>query len=345
MHVGGRNPTITASDYIECESNRKEQRLGRLLRLIFLSGYSPNNMCNSSNTTEFEVVRTFRYVVHIPTFILGLVVNSAALGMICFRLKNWTETVIYMTNLIFSDILLLFSLPFKMYAYKKKNTWHLGARFCQFVESLYFVNTYGTILLIMLISVDRYIAIKHPFNARTLRSPKKAAIACTVLWLGIWSASIPNYLQKTSEEDKTCFSNFSTFWEKRAIPLSMLAIFVSSAAVVIFCSVHIRRTLQSGDEVRDDLDTKVSRRIISSNLVIFLVCFTPCHVALFLYFLAKNCYIAEDYQVPLRVFLQISQCLATTNCFLDAMYYILMIKEFWKSKRKRTEETLSTNIS
>ncbi|XP_062902003.1 uncharacterized protein LOC134345377 isoform X2 [Mobula hypostoma] len=160
MHAGGRNPTITASDYIECESNRKEQRLAP----IFLSGYSPNNMCNSSNTTEFEVVRTFRYVVHIPTFILGLVVNSAALGMICFRLKNWTETVIYMTNLIFSDILLLFSLPFKMYAYKKKNTWHLGARFCQFVESLYFVNTYGTILLIMLISLDRYIAIKHPFK-------------------------------------------------------------------------------------------------------------------------------------------------------------------------------------
>ncbi|XP_059804092.1 G-protein coupled receptor 55-like [Hypanus sabinus] len=302
-------------------------------------------MCNFSKTTEFETVKTFQFVVHIPTFILGLVVNSAALGIICFRLKNWTENVIYMTNLIFSDILLLFSLPFKMHAYQTGERWSLGSVFCQFVESLYFVNTYGTILLIMLISLDRYIAIRHPFKARTLRSPKKATIACTVLWLCVWSASIPNYLPKFSPNDGRCFVGFSKFWKDLKIPLSMLAIFVIAAAVVIFCSVQIIRTLERVDEVRDDFDTKISRKIISSNLVTFLFCFTPYHLALLLYLLVRNCYIAEDYQASLRVFLQISQCLAATNCSLDAMYYFVILKEFWTSKKKSPEESLSTNTS
>uniref|UniRef100_UPI00398F7D78 G-protein coupled receptor 55-like n=1 Tax=Pristiophorus japonicus TaxID=55135 RepID=UPI00398F7D78 len=303
-------------------------------------------MCNSNNTTYFEFVKTFQYIVHIPTFILGLIINSVALWIVCFRLKKWTESTIYMTNLIFSDIFLIFSLPFKIYAYQVGGKWHLGPGFCEFVESLYFVNTYGTILLITLIALDRYIAIKHPFLARTFRSPKKAIITCTVVWICVWSASIPNYIQSgTKRPNEICFSNFSAFWETGIIPMSMVTIFLIGAVTVIFCSIQIIRTLQRVDEEREDANMNTSMNIISSNLVTFLLCFTPCHVAMLLYFLAKNCYIANYYLASLRVFLQISQCLATINCCLDAMYYYLIIKEFWKSKVKSTEETISTHTS
>ncbi|XP_072111618.1 G-protein coupled receptor 55-like [Mobula birostris] len=289
-------------------------------------------MCSPSNITEDGFIKAFQYVLHIPTFSLGLIINSVALWILRFRLKNWTESVIYMTNLIFSDILVLFSLPFKMHAYQKGEAWHLGARFCQFVESLYFVNIYGSILLIMLISLDRYIAIKHPFLARTLRSPKKAMIACTVLWLGVWSASIPNYLQ--TENSQHCFKDFAKFWYPGIMPLSMVIVFLVAASVVIFCSAQIIRTLQRVDEERDDIDTKTSRKVISSNLVTFLLCFTPYHLALFLYLLVRNSFIKEHHLMSLRVFLQICQCFATTNCCLDAMYFYLIIKKFWKSKNE-----------
>ncbi|XP_032888158.1 G-protein coupled receptor 55-like [Amblyraja radiata] len=290
-------------------------------------------MCSRNNTTDSEFVKTFQYVVHIPTFALGLVINSTALWILCFRLKNWTESMIYMTNLIFSDLLLLFSLPFKMHAFQKSGEWHLGPRFCEFVESLYFVNTYGTILLIMLISLDRYIAIRYPILARTLRSPQKAAVACTVLWLCVWSASIPNYFQK-SPTTHQCFMGFDEFWKRADIPLTMLALFAIAALAVIFCSVRIIRTLRRVVEEREEINMSTSMKIISSNLVTFLLCFTPYHVAMLLYLLARKCYMPVEYQAPLRVFLQVSQCLATTNCCLDAMYYYLIIKEFWKSKHR-----------
>ncbi|XP_069752749.1 G-protein coupled receptor 55-like [Narcine bancroftii] len=291
-------------------------------------------MC-SSNTTELGAVKTLQYVVHIPTFLLGLLVNSAALWILCFRLKKWTESVIYMINLITSDVFLLFSLPFKVYA-SVEDKWHLGSRFCEFVESLYFVNTYGTMLIIMLISLDRYIAIKHPFPAKSLRSPKKALLACTVLWVCVWAASIPNYLQSNPQTGQ-CFAGFSEFWERGVIPLTMLSVFLIVAVVLTFCSTQIIRTLKRAGEG----STRTSVNIISSNLVTFLLCFTPYHVAMFLYFLVRRRHIAADHLGSLRLFLQTSQCLATTNCCLDAMYYYLIIKEFWKSKDKRMKHGVS----
>ncbi|XP_041065820.1 G-protein coupled receptor 55-like [Carcharodon carcharias] len=296
------------------------------------------NICILNHTTDLQFVKTFQHVVHIPTFILGVIINSVALYILCIRLKKWMESTIYMTNLIICDIFLLFSLPFKIHADNGYGKWHLGTTFCKFVESLYFVNTYGTILLIMLISVDRYIAIKHPFLARTLRSPKKAIIACTVVWVCIWSASIPIYTQSECQQqyEEICFVGFSEFWEKGIIPLSMEIIYLISAFTVIFCSIQMIRTLQRMDEERDDISIKASRNIISSNLVTFLLCFTPYHVAMLLYLLARQEYITAGYRTSLRAFLQMSQCLATTNCCLDGMYYYSIIKGFWKSKIKNT---------
>ncbi|XP_072427863.1 lysophosphatidic acid receptor 6-like [Chiloscyllium punctatum] len=297
------------------------------------------NMCVVSIPPEFAFVDVFQYVIYIPTFILGLVINLAALWIFCTKIKTLNESTIYMINLIFSDIFLLFSLPFKIHAFQVGWKWHLGPIFCKFVESLYFVNTYGTILLITLMSLDRYIAIKHPFQAQTLRSPKKAIIVCSVMWVCIWSASIPNYIKSDGNQtSKICFVNFDEFWKRGIIPVSMEVIFLISAVTVSFCSIQIIRTLRRVDEERDDMNMRTSLNIVSSNLVTFLFCFTPYHIAMLLYFLARRCYIFE-YLVPLRVFLQITQCLANINCCLDGMYYYLIIKNYWKSGFKSIGNT------
>ncbi|XP_043557938.1 G-protein coupled receptor 55-like isoform X1 [Chiloscyllium plagiosum] len=302
-------------------------------------------MCNLNNTTDLQFVKTFQYVVYIPTFILGLIINLVALWILCIKSKKLIESTIYMINLIFSDIFLLFSLPFKIHADQMNGVWELGPIFCKFVESLYFVNTYGTILLITLISLDRYIAIKHPFLAQALRSPKKAIIVCTVMWICIWSASIPNYIQPDRNQKKEiCFVNFDEFWERGIIPVSMEVIFLTSAVTVSFCSIQIIRTLRRVDEERDDMNMRTSLNIVSSNLVTFLFCFTPYHIAMLLYLLARKCYISE-YLAPLRVFLKITQCLVTINCCLDGMYYYLIIKNFWKLEIRSIEDTNSTHTN
>lgn len=50
---------------------------------------------------------------------------------------------------------------------------------------MYFINMVVSIYTILFISIDRYIAIKHPLKARTFRSPSKAALLCGLLWVSM----------------------------------------------------------------------------------------------------------------------------------------------------------------
>ncbi|XP_007887962.2 lysophosphatidic acid receptor 6-like [Callorhinchus milii] len=299
-------------------------------------------MGNSTNTSLG--VNIFQLVVCTPTFVLGLIINLVALWILCFKVMKCTEPMIYMANLIISDVFLLFSLPFKMDGLWNKDQWTLGGPFCKFVESLYFVNTYGSILLITFIAIDRYIALKQPFMARTCRSPRKAAIICIALWTFVWSASIPNYF--VNMDTNNCFIHFDEFWERGVIPMTMEAIFVICTVTMTFCSIQAIRTLRKSISAVDgNANRIIPVRIIFSNWIIYILCFAPYHIAMLLYFLLKQQLISQDYLITLRSILQICQCLSNINCCLDAIYYYLAIKEFMKPKLKSTEETCSTHIS
>ncbi|XP_078058992.1 lysophosphatidic acid receptor 6-like [Mustelus asterias] len=299
-----------------------------LLGATNCTGSSPNELSNS--------VKRFQVIVSLITLALGLVLNVAALWSLCLKFKKWTVSAIYMTNLIISDVLLLFSLPFKTYAYQTEE-WPLGLGFCKFLESLYYVNMYTSILITTLISVDRYIAIKHPFLAGTIRSPKKTVIGCVVVWIIIWSCCIYIYSKESSQN---CFYNHSSSVWKPTTVATVQSIFLITALIMIFCSARIIQTLQrNGTLNTEKKDNSKSVKIVLSNLLTFLVCFTPYHVGILLYFAARNCWVPGSYTVPLRNFLQICLCLANVNCVLDALYYYFVINEFWKSSRKSLRAT------
>ncbi|XP_078420647.1 G-protein coupled receptor 55-like [Cetorhinus maximus] len=297
--------------------------------------------CMGNNTVNMVLdssVKRFLVIVNPPTFVLGLVLNVVALWILCFKCKKWTVSTIYMINLIISDILLLFSLPFKIYAYQAE-AWILSPGFCNFLESLYYVNTYASMLIIMLISLDRYIAIKHPFLARTFRSLKKTVIACALVWIVVWSCCISLYIKR---ESANCFFKHSaSVWNMPTV-VTLQTIFLVTALLVVFCSIQIIRTLKRSDSLKSEkISRSKSTKIVLSNLLTFLVCFTPYHVGILMYFLARNCWIADGYLVPLRNFLQICLCLANVNCVLDAIYYYFVINEFWKSYRSSVKATKS----
>ncbi|XP_069753956.1 G-protein coupled receptor 55-like [Narcine bancroftii] len=285
-----------------------------------------NQSVPHANRTVDDFVRRLQILINLPTFIFGLVLNTFALSRLCFKFRKTNESVIYMINLIMSDILLLFSLPFKIYAFQTVE-WYLGPAFCTFLESLYYVNTYGGILLITLIGLDRYISIKHPFLARSFRSPQKAAIACTIVWVVVWSGSACLYVKGTPRT--TCFFNHgSSVWTIQIVAL-LQTIFLISALTMVFCSVQIIRSLRKSGAMKDgDVFSHQSMKIVLSNLSTFLMCFAPYHVAMLLYFLARNSLMLESYLVPLRNVLQICLCLANVNCVLDAMYYYFVFREF-----------------
>ncbi|KFO93429.1 G-protein coupled receptor 55, partial [Buceros rhinoceros silvestris] len=272
----------------------------------------------------------FQLIMYTPTFTLGLLFNVMALSFLFFKIKKLSESTVYMIALIFLDTLLLFTLPFKIVSYHLQDNWNLGSVFCSTLESLYFINMYGSILISLCICVDRYIAIQHPFKAPTLRSPKKAATVCAVICLGTSSGTVSTFqLHGKGHNISSCFHNFSkSTWENAGLFSALEITFFGSMAVMTFCTAQIIRCLRRYRKPGNP-QTHMARaeKVVVTNLAAFLVCFTPYHVAYFLYFLVKNDIIHTSFQQVLRALVQVTLCWANLNCCLDGVCYYFVLKE------------------
>ncbi|XP_053564955.1 G-protein coupled receptor 55-like [Bombina bombina] len=299
-----------------------------------------NQLNNTSHNATDQVipmndidpsVEHFQLVVYVPTFIFGLLFNIMALWMLFFRIKKWLETTTYVTALIFFDFLLLLTLPFKIRAYDLGKDWDLGPMTCTFLESLYFVNMYGSILISVCIGMDRYIAIQHPFYANDLRSPKKATAICILTCILVWSFSLGYmYKQKDKMKRKHCFYGFSdTVWMNVTLVTVLELVFIISATILTFCTTRIVLTLKKRTRLNSFVTSpQRSIKVVIANLLIFLFSFIPFHISLILYHLVKTEVILPAHTHHLRIFIQVALCIANINCCLDAMCYYFIFKEF-----------------
>lgn len=87
---------------------------------------------------------------------VGMVLNTVALYVFCFRTKQKTTSVIYTINLAVTDLLVNLSLPTRILLYYSGG----ACLTCSYLHIFsYFVNMYCSILFLTCICVDRYLAI------------------------------------------------------------------------------------------------------------------------------------------------------------------------------------------
>ncbi|XP_038291670.1 G-protein coupled receptor 55 isoform X1 [Canis lupus baileyi] len=292
-----------------------------------------NRSQNCSFSDVDELMKTVQLAVHIPTFLLGLLLNLLAIrGFSTFlRKRRWPDyaaTAIYMINLAIFDLLLVLSLPFKM---ALANVRAPLPSLCTLVECFYFISMYGSVFTICFISLDRFLAIRFPFLVSHLRSPRKIFGICCTIWVLVWAGSIPIYSFHGKMEKYTCFHNMSdgTWSAQVFFPLEVFG-FLLPMAVMGFCSsrsIHIlvgRRGL-----TQDWVQQKACIWTIAASLAVFVVSFLPVHLGFFLQFLVRNGFIVEcRAKQNISLFLQLSMCFSNVNCCLDVFCYYFVIKEF-----------------
>ncbi|NXP22237.1 GPR35 protein, partial [Scytalopus superciliaris] len=263
-------------------------------------------------------------IVYIPVLALGIPLNTIAFWVFCCKLKRWTETKVYMINLIIADSSLLFTLPFMIY-FTKYN--YPIDQLCIAIHNIYFTNMPMSILIITLIAVDRYIAIKFPLKAKILRSPLKSASICGFLWIAliIYSNVYPRFYNRWQ---RYCFQRRSV--EPNYFSLfSIIFGYFIPLAIVIFCSVQVIRCLKKKIATNPH-ETKLIQKamhIISVNLCVFTVCFSPLYIALLVRF-AVDIAEASSLIPGVTIYIKISACLANCNCCLDAFCYYFAAQEF-----------------
>ncbi|XP_039601787.1 lysophosphatidic acid receptor 6-like [Polypterus senegalus] len=313
-----------------------------------------NNSCHQDDS--------FKYILYgwvfSMVFILGLISNMVAMYIFSCSLKTWNETTTYMMNLVISDLLFVLTLPFRIFYFVTRD-WPFGDIACKLSVSLFYTNMYGSMLFLTCISVDRFLAIVHPFNSRMWRNRRSAKIICFAVWIMVLAGSIPaGFLlepryKNESSVSKLCFENFSqNVWKDY---LSKIVIFIETVGFFIplilnvSCSTMVLQTLRRPRTLnRSKMNKRKILRMIMVHLFIFCFCFVPYNINLVFYALVrtqklKGCSVVA----VVKTMYPVTLCIAVTNCCFDPIVYYFTSETIQNSiKRKSTTcKSIDTRFS
>ncbi|XP_074838822.1 lysophosphatidic acid receptor 6 [Carettochelys insculpta] len=290
-------------------------------------------MVSSNCSTEDSFKYTLYGCTFSLVFVLGLISNCVAIYIFTFTLKMRNETTTYMLNLAISDLLFVFTLPFRIYYFAVRN-WPFGDILCKISVTMFYTNMYGSIFFLTCISVDRFLAIVYPFWSKTLRTKRNAKIVCVVVWITVIAGSMPASFFRstvvrndTGSEQRTCFENFSeSIWKTY---ISRIVIFIEIVGFFIplilnvTCSTMVLRTLNKPVTLsRNKLSKKKVLKMIFVHLVIFCFCFVPYNITLILYSLMRTqTWINCSLITAVRTMYPITLCIAVSNCCFDPIVY------------------------
>ncbi|KAH1164629.1 lysophosphatidic acid receptor 6-like [Mauremys mutica] len=276
---------------------------------------------SSSNSSLADTVFVGLYTL---IFTLGLVLNLAAL-YIFFRCSSVRSlTTVYMKNLAVSDLLLVVSLPVRIYYYSRRP--NLGYQLCEITGLLLLVNMYGSIFLLTCISWDRCMAVCFPMHPRVKALRKQAKYICLGVWLLSCAGTVPTYFAQMNKDVSTkrhCFDNQPEYVTKPSVSSAMALCFALPLLVMVVCSWALLRAIHRSAAAQMELVNSAKiRSMIVANVTIFLGCFLPFHLVLICYQVdsLKGETLNFSYRCTLLV--------ASANAALDPLAYYFATETF-----------------
>ncbi|KAM7400847.1 hypothetical protein PAMA_005160 [Pampus argenteus] len=282
-------------------------------------------MCTNITNSTCKV-HTLDAVAYSSVFLLGFLVNAAALRAFIAKWQSWTDTHIYMFNLVIADSTLILFLPFRIYdCFFCLNKTFL----CTFLISMHFINMYASIMSTAAISVHRYLAIRFPLQFRMWRWKKETAfVVCLVIWVNL--VTLCTVFRDTNYPEKlwTCYERCKDqpIEESFIVILTVLG-FLIPLLITVFCSSQTIFILLKSDEKSEEMKRIIG--IVTANMIVFIVCYTPVHVGFLVNYFNNPPPNWQSTYLPARINFLVSEWIASTNCCLDSISYYFLLKRFY----------------
>ncbi|KAG9463403.1 hypothetical protein GDO78_021816, partial [Eleutherodactylus coqui] len=266
--------------------------------------------------------------VYTVVFIVALPLNLMAILMFVLKIRIKTPAIVYMLNLATADLLFVAVLPLNIVYRFSGNNWQIGDGMCRFVIATFYCNMYCSILLMMSISVDKYMAVVFPIRSLSWRSMRRAWLVCGVIWLVSMAGTAPLLLNKQTDDIEslnitTChdvveLEDQRNFYMYYFTTFSSI-FFLLPLIITVFCYSEIVRTLsKSSKDIKSC--SKKTRAILLTILVlsVFIICFAPTNIILLMHYLGFS----HRYSDSLYIAYLLCACISSiSNCLDPLMYY------------------------
>uniref|UniRef100_A0A8B9KTP3 Si:dkey-165a24.9 n=1 Tax=Astyanax mexicanus TaxID=7994 RepID=A0A8B9KTP3_ASTMX len=238
--------------------------------------------------------------------------------------------LVYILNLLLSDLLQLLTLPLWILYLQGEHHWPYGSNACQLVGYVFYVNIYASVIFLCLIALDRCLAIVHPLSSRCVRKVRLAAFSGVVVWTVIFLFCLIGLYPSVFEPQRgLCLEQYpvkcrQTFSISSTLYCFFFVLFTPSLVFHSYTSAKIGVTLRNSPSVSDH----ECLRIVGTLTVItinFIVIFGPYHMVGGYRFIALL--LTEDQCTLERsIYLCYRICygLTSLNTLLNPLFYIFL---------------------
>nr|ABV31682.1 chemokine receptor 2 [Equus caballus]ABV31683.1 chemokine receptor 2 [Equus caballus] len=267
-------------------------------------------------------------------FIFGFVGNMLVVLILinCKKLKSMTD--IYLLNLAISDLLFLVTLP--VWAHYVTNGWVLGDEMCKLFTGLYHIGYFGGNFFIILLTIDRYLAIVHAVFALRARTVTFGVMTSGVTWVvAVFASLLGIIFTKSQKEDfsesekesvYSCGPYLPTGWKDfHTIMRSILGLGLP-LLVMIICYSGILKTLL---RCRNEKKKHKAVRLIFVIMIVYFLFWAPYNIVLLLssfqeIFGLSNC----ETTSRLDQAMQVTETLGMTHCCINPIIYAFVGEKF-----------------
>lgn len=165
---------------------------------MLLAATTLDRNLSGTNYPETIISETTLIIVStvVPVFfgfigITGLLGNALVVLVVLSNQNMRSTTNLLIINLASADLLfVVFCVPFTGSDYVL-DEWPYGDVWCRIVQYLIVVTAHASIYTLVLMSLDRYLAVVHPIASMVIRTETHTLRAISVLWCIILTTAIP----------------------------------------------------------------------------------------------------------------------------------------------------------
>ncbi|XP_025757641.1 neurotensin receptor type 1 isoform X1 [Oreochromis niloticus] len=313
------NFTLSGSDLIG---------FGSLAQKLFennsLPPFDNSTVGPKSNEEDLEVntnvyAKVIVTIIYLALFAIGSLGNSITIYTLITRktLQNLQSTVHYhLASLAVSDLLILIlSMPIELYNFIWFHyPWVFGDAVCRGYYFLRDSCSYATALNIASLSVERYMAICHPFKAKSIMSRSRTKKLISAMWLASFALATPMPFimgQGMRNGEKICTTVVSPVTVKTVLQVNaFLSFVIPMVAISVLNGVIANQLLRMFREAEQDnrvcmiganptmLNCTVESNraqslrhgvlVLRAVVIAFVVCWLPYHARRLMF-----CYVTE----------------------------------------------------
>ncbi|XP_078089344.1 B2 bradykinin receptor-like [Mustelus asterias] len=314
--------------------------------------FNDSNSCPEGNFWEW--LFTFQPIYIMLVCIIGLVGNSFVLIVMCLHKGHCTVPEIYLGNLAGADLLLMACLPFWAVNIARRFSWPFGEFLCRYVNSVIYMNLYSSVYLLVMVSIDRYLALVKVLGHGRIRTVSCAKVICFFIWMfGLLMSSPVIIFREVIDIQhlniSACLLNYPhQAWRLQMDITLIVIVFLVPSAIVSYCTFQILKVLRNNQMQRFKQVRKERKAtyLVLIVLLAFIICWMPFQLLRFLSIFSGTKLLSScTWQTVISNGNQIATFLACTNSCINPILYVLVGKQFRKKVKEFYIQTVARRMS